>query len=486
MQTGNGVFLKNQKIIVIGAGLVGTLGAIMLARRGAAVEIIERQTQEAVRAFSNRRSFNVTISSRGKAALEAAGIWDRVEKQTIPITGRMCHMGELAEAFPYSPDCELALHGARRSDINTELLDAALEAGVKIRFGWTVTDLDKASGAITIAPVSGQQDPEVIEDADFVIGADGVNSVVRRLIHRDERTNFSQRYLDWNYREISIPAGTDPASPWLMDPHSLHIWPRGDLMMFALPNPDGSFTGNFIYPMEKEDDFARRGKIEEVLRTEFPDVLRLVPDAEERLRATPASYFQTQRNSKWFCNDKFVLVGDAAHATVPFYGQGMNSGFESMVELLTQLERFSADERAKAFAVYQANRKPHTDAVADLSIANFEELRSNFRHILPQARRRIDVLLYRMLPRHYIPLHIKISHSVTDYQTAIDECERRDRILRLFGFDLMVLAFAAGNLVITGSKGLCRAVARQRDRFALPSVTHIDHGTVNRDAHLER
>ena len=494
MQNGTESSFRGQKVVIVGAGLVGALGATVLAQRGARVVLIERQTQETVKAHGNRRSFNITISSRGRAALEMAGLWERVERRTIPITGRMCHMGAKATAFPYSPDCHLILHGAKRSDLNSELIDAAQQAGAEIRYGLAVTDLDKATGSITTAPVNGEGDREIIDDADFVIGADGVNSAIRRLIHKDEKTDFAQRYLDWNYREIGIPAGPNPESPWLMDPHSLHIWPRGDIMMFALPNPDGSFTGNFIYPAERDAEFMLPGKIEDLVRAEFPNVFKLVPDVEERLRNTPPSYFQTQRNSKWYSGDKFVLVGDAAHATVPFYGQGMNSGFESMMELLSLLESFGVAERAKAFAAYQQSRKPHTDAVADLSIANFDELRANFRHLLPQARRRIEVLLFRMFPQHYVPLHVKISHSVTGYRTAIDECARRDRLLRLLGFDLLVFAFAASQLVVNGSRelrGKTTALGHRiskavRHSLALPAITDSDRVGISSDAHPER
>lgn len=444
--------LAGQKIVMIGAGLAGTLCAIMLAQRGARVEIIERQTFTPGQEYSNRRSFNITVSSRGEAAMKAAGIWDRVKARTIPITGRMCHDGTCNTFFPYSPDRSVALHGARRSDVNAELLAAAAEYdGISVRFGWMLKDLDKATGAVTIAPVEGNGAPETIRDADFVIGADGIHSDMRRLLHKGERADFAQRYLDWNYREVFIPADEMAANPWRMDKNALHVWPRGDLMMFALPNPDGSFTGNFIYPSCREGDFHVIGHIGELFRREFPDVAGVIPDIEERLRATPPSYFPTQRNTKWFHGDRFVLLGDAAHATVPFYGQGMNSAFESVLELVACLERFPAAERATAFATYQANRKPHTDAVADLSIQNFDELRSNFRHVLPQARRRVEVMLNRLMPSLYVPLHVQVSHSLVNYRTAIDACARRDRILRFMGFDLLVYGFAAAELLRNGA-----------------------------------
>jgi kynurenine 3-monooxygenase len=462
-----------QKIVIIGAGLVGTLGAILFARRGAHVVVIERQAQDKIRGFGNRRSFNITVSSRGKAALETAGVWEKIEQATIPVTGRMCHEGESTEAFPYSPDLDLVLHAARRSDVNAKLLEAASGfEGITFRFGWTVSDLDKVTGAIRIAPIDNPQAEETIADADFVIGADGINSTVRRLIHKDERADFAQRFLNWSYRELRIEPASSTENPWRMDPNSLHIWPRGNVMMFALPNPDGSFAGNFIYPLEDEADFDIPGRIETVLQRDFPDVLRLVPDAAERLRATPPSYFPTQRNSKWFHGSKFVLVGDAAHATVPFYGQGMNSGFESMVELIRCLEANGSHDRTRAFETYQRNRKCHTDAVADLSIENFDELRENFRHVVPQARRRVEVLLHRLFPKLYVPLHIKVSHSLTGYRTALDECARRDRILRFFGFDIFVYGFAAASYIGRGGTRMCEAIFGRNTQKNNPVAGH--------------
>lgn len=445
-------FLSGKKVIVIGAGLVGTIAAIMLSRHGAQVQIIERQQTNSNSAFSNRRSFNITVSSRGQAALEAAGIWEEVRACTIPITGRMCHMGEKMSAFPYSRDNSVALFGARRSDVNTALLDTARQIpSVSILFGHKLVDLDKQSGSIDIEDINTNE-RVTISDADFVIGADGVYSTMRRLIHTGERVDFTQSFLDWGYREIHIPApaaagNSQHSTKWFMPENYLHVWPRGDLMMFALPNPDGSFTGNFIYPIERESDFHVAGRMTEIFRREFPDVFALVPEVESQLSKTPVSYFPTQRNSKWSLSDKFVLLGDAAHATVPFYGQGMNSSFESVMELMSCLEEFGALHRDEAFCQYQENRKPHTDAVADLSIENFDELRSNFRHLIPQARRRIDVLLNRLFPESYKPLHVLISHSQINYRTAIDMCAKRDRLLRCFGMDLVIGLFAGAQIL---------------------------------------
>ncbi len=451
-----------KKIVIIGAGLTGTLMAILLAKRGAQVEVIERLDYTDGVPFSNRRSFNITISSRGVAGMKEAGIWERVKARTIPITGRMCHMGMEQTEFPYSSDRSAKLHSARRADVNDELLICAREyPSIQFQFGCNITALDKNTGQVKYASIATGEEYS-IEDADFVIGADGVFSTVRQMIHKGERAEYHQRFLDWGYREVFIPAGSNlssGAAEYRMSENALHVWPRGDLMMFALPNPDGSFTGNFIYPMDREGDFKVPGRMKSVFRQEFPDVAAVVPDIEEHFNSIPVSYFPTQRNSKWYHGDKFVLLGDAAHSTVPFYGQGMNSSFESALELLSCLERHAGENREVAFKEYQEARKPHTDAVADLSIENFMELRSNFQLLIPQARRRVEVLLYKLFPTRYQPLHMLVSHTQTKYLDAIEHCQKRDRMLRYCGIDLLVWSMA-------GTEWL------KRNLFKAPEVCH--------------
>jgi len=438
----------NRKVVIVGAGLSGTLMAILLAKRGADVQVIERADYtHGVSSMSNRRSFNITISSRGRKAMKTAGVWDLVEKVTIPITGRMCHMLDCSKEFPYSKDNTAVLNGARRADVNDSLLDAAHELpNIQFKFAAEVVDVNKVTGAVM---VETNGTVETIDDADFFIGADGVFSKLRTLIHKGERAEYHQKFLDWGYKEVKIPPAEEGAkSKYRIPPNALHVWPRGDYMMFALPNPDGSLTGNFIFPMESKRDFETPGKISKIFRENFPDVVSYIPDIEEKFAEIPVSFFPTQKNSMWFHGDKFVLLGDAAHSTVPFYGQGMNSALESAVMLVESLEKHGLDNREAAFEEYQKNRKPHTDAVADLSIENFLDLRSNFKSLVPQARRRIEVALHEWFPNHYHPLHMLVSHTETNYQDAIDQCKRRDLILRCCGMDILVYSLAAGQAVL--------------------------------------
>lgn len=431
--------VKAENVVIIGAGLVGTLMAMLLAQRGVRqVTILERQPEQLGEGAGNGRSFNLTVSKRGEAALAQAGILETVLDKTLPITGRMCHMpGEADRRFLYGDRKKHVLHGVRRSDMNTVLLsEAKKHDNIDIRFNVDVLSLCKNTGQIEARDASSQE-PLVLPDADFIIGADGAFSTVRKCLLDGERFDYSQEFLRWGYREVKIPPG--PAGKPMLDQESLHVWPRGDVMMFALPNPDGSFTGNFIYPLHREVELHTDGFMTEFFRREFPDVAPLVPKIEDSLRALPASNFQTIRTEKWYHGSKVVLLGDSAHGIIPFYGQGMNSGFDDCLTLLRCLETCGADYE-QAFAQYQAERKKSTDIIADLSIANFEELRNGFRSPVAQARRRTNNLLFTLFPRYWRPLHILISHTEMSYFDAMSHCRRRDKIARIFGFDLLVLS----------------------------------------------
>ena len=430
--------VKAENVVIIGAGLVGTLMAMLLAQRGVRqVTILERQPEQLGEGAGNGRSFNLTLSKRGEAALSEAGILDTVLAKTLPITGRMCHMrGEAEKRFLYGDRKKHVLHGVRRSDMNTTLLcEAKKHANIDIRFNVEVLGICKESGTVN-ARDADSKTPLDLPEADFVIGADGAFSTIRKCLLDGERYDYSQEFLRWGYREVKIPAG--PGGQAMLDQESLHVWPRGDVMMFALPNPDGSFTGNFIYPLHREVELHTDGYMTNFFRREFPDVAPLVPQIEDQLRALPASNFQTIRTQKWYHGGKVVLIGDSAHGIIPFYGQGMNSGFDDCLELLHCLETYGADYE-RAFAHYQDERKKSTDIIADLSIANFEELRNGFRSPVTQARRRTNDLLFTLFPRYWRPLHILISHTEMSYFDAMSHCRRRDKIARIFGFDVLVM-----------------------------------------------
>lgn len=431
--------ITTNRVVIIGAGLAGTLMAILLAQRGVKnICVLERQGEKLGEGAGNGRSFNLTISKRGETALETAGILDEVLEKTLPVAGRMCHMpGEPNRFFAYGDPAKHILHSIRRSDMNTTLLRVAKRySSIDIRFNVDVNHVCKETGVVTAVDCDSREALN-LEPADFVIGADGAFSSVRSALLKGERFDYSQTFLDWGYREVKIPAGVNGTS--LLDKRSLHVWPRGDVMMFALPNPDGSFTGNFIYPLAKEADFSKNGFITEYFHREFPDVASLVPNIEESLKALPPSNFQTIRTQKWHHGGKVVLIGDAAHGIIPFYGQGMNSSFDDCLSLLECLQQHGSNLQS-VFEQFKAERKKNTDIIADLSISNFDELRSGFRAPLAQARRRAENLLFSLMPSVWRPLHILISHTNMSYFEAMAVCRRRNRIAKILGMDVLVLA----------------------------------------------
>lgn len=432
--------LNLNHVSIVGAGLGGTLMSIYLAQAGVGVTIYERQKFEKDRDYSNRRSFNVTISERGLKALERVGILERVLQKTIPVRGRMCHtLDGCTQFYPYGIEGKDELYAIRRQDMNEVLVECAMEhPNVRFELGQQCTHVDKQSGQLTLCDVDNPSNTQTVE-SDFVIGADGAFSTVRDQMQRGERADFRKDFLDWGYREIIFPAGPDGS--YQMDPNAIHIWPRGNFMLFALPNPDGSFTGSFNCPFNADLDFSDPETVQTFFEAQFPDVVEMLPNIGHEISRIPVSHFVTVRTSKWYHNDKIVLLGDAAHGIIPFYGQGMNSAFEDCYTLLDCLADHPED-RTTAFAAYQHERKRHADAIADLSIENFVELRDNVRSPFLQARKEIDLALYKRFPNHWQPLHILISHTSMKHADALDKCRRRERLIRWLGMDVLVLGLA--------------------------------------------
>lgn len=438
--------IKANSVVIIGAGLAGTMMAVMLARKGVQhIVVLERQKEQLVEGLGNGRSFNLTISKRGETALKNVELLDEVLEKTLPVTGRMCHIaGEPDRFFAYGDTDKHVLHSIRRSAMNSTLLNAARRyPQISFEFDVQVKSIDKTTGSITAIKNETGEALDLL-NADFIIGADGAFSAARSSLLAGERTDYSQTFLPWSYREINIPIGA-MGKP-LLNTNSLHVWPRGDVMMFALPNPDGSFTGNFIYPLERENDFFDNGYITKYFHKHLPDLAPLLPGIEEKLKSTPPSNFLTIRTQKWHHDGKVVLIGDAAHGIIPFYGQGMNSSFDDCQALISALENHGDDYNA-AFREFKEIRKPNTDIIADLSISNFEELRSGFRGARNQAKRRLDNQLFRFLPNIWIPVHILISHTDMSYVEATTQYKRREGIARMMGLDILISGMLLAGLL---------------------------------------
>src|SRR5437588_9652267 len=376
------------KFVLIGSGLAGGLLAAYLGRHGYDVELYERRADPREGNLVGGRSINLALSTRGIHALEQLGIAGEVLQDAIPMPGRMIHdkSGEL-HFSPYDRDPRNHINSIGRAALNTSVIEAALRyPNVRVFFNHRCTDVDLDSATAhlidsssTPARIASQDDAggsQRIASGDSIIGVDGAFSAVRQSMQKQiPNFQYDESYLAHGYKELTIPPGPDGS--WRMEKNALHIWPRKSFMMIALPNPDGSFTCTLFWEFKGPRSFETTTTDDDIRRffdEEFPDAVPLMPALLEEFRQNPTGSLVTIRCAPWFYKDKVALVGDAAHAVVPFYGQGMNAAFEDCVVLDECLAEFPED-RQRAFVEYFQRRKVNADALADLALENFIEMR---------------------------------------------------------------------------------------------------------------
>ena len=428
------------KFILIGSGLAGGLLAAYLGRRGYDVDLYERRADPREGNIIGGRSINLALSTRGIHALEQLGIADEVLQHAIPMRGRMIHdkSGNLHFA-PYDVDPNKHINSIGRAALNTTVIEAAQRyPNVRVMFNHRCTDvdLDSATAELVDSYVEAGVSPadpvrQVIEvSADAVIGVDGAFSAVRQSMQEKLQTfDYDESYLAHGYKELTIPPGPDGS--WQMEKEALHIWPRKSFMMIALPNPDGSFTCTLFWEFEGPRSFASTKTDDDVDRffdEEFPDAVPLMPALLEDFKNNPTGSLVTIRCAPWFYKDKVALVGDAAHAVVPFYGQGMNAAFEDCVVLDECLAEFP-DNRERAFDEYFARRKENADALADLAIDNFIEMRDKTASKTFRAKKKLDHALEAALPGIYLPLYTMVTFTRIPYAEAAQRARRQDSII---------------------------------------------------------
>jgi kynurenine 3-monooxygenase len=406
--------------------------ALYLARRGYAVTVLVRRRVPRLEEIS-ATSMNLGLSRRGIESLRRVGLAEQALELVIPMQGRVIHdlQGRLTHQ-PYGSGGAEVINAIRRGDINALLVRAAAALPqVTFAFQTRVTALDPKGPSLEVRDeASGEERRETF---DFVVGADGLFSPVRQWIHRGERADYAQEFLDWGWKELTVPPGPGGAS--LMEREAFHLWPRGGSLLFAHPNRDGSFTCSLVLPFQGPLSFAalaRPGAVSELFASMFPDLVPLIPDLEEQFARRPIIHLATTRTTPWYSADKVVLLGDAAHAVVPFYAQGMNAAFEDCAVLDECLGRHPED-REQAFAEYQAIRKPNTDALAEMSKQNFLELRDRVRSPWPRARKALDLFLHRLLGEAWMPLHARVTHTCVPYARALEMTRRQTRILVSLG-----------------------------------------------------
>ncbi len=444
------------KFILIGSGLAGGLLAAYLGRRGYDVDLYERRADPREGNIVGGRSINLALSTRGIHALEQLGMADEVLRHAIPMRGRMIHDKSGALHFsPYDRDPNKFINSIGRAALNTTVIEEAQRyPNVRVHFNHRCTDVDLDSATANLVPSAVEaagsavnSDHQIIRAmGDAIIGVDGAFSAVRQSMQEKiAGFKYDESYLAHGYKELTIPPAADGS--WRMEKEALHIWPRKSFMMIALPNPDGSFTCTLFWEFEGPRSFASTKSDDQIRRffeEEFPDAVPLMLSLLDEFKTNPTGSLVTIRCAPWFYKDKVALVGDAAHAVVPFYGQGMNAAFEDCVVLDKCLAEFPLD-RQRAFTEYFARRKKNADALADLAVQNFIEMRDKTASKTFRAKKKLDHLLEGLLPGIYLPLYTMVTFTRIPYSTAARRACLQNRIVYA---GLMVLLLVTGFAVI--------------------------------------
>jgi len=416
---------SSKHIAISGAGLVGSLLSIYLVNRGYNVSVFERRGDMRKSGFAGGRSINLALSNRGIRALEEVGVADEMKAVAIPMHGRMMHDRAGSLSFlPYGKQGQF-INSVSRSALNIVLMNKAESLGVDFHFEHRITRVDLEKTTLTFERGHGVIDKKF----DLIIGADGAFSAVRGALQVTDRFDYSQDYIDHGYKELHIPPGR--AGSFQIEKNALHIWPRESFMMIALPNPDGSFTCTLFFPFEGNPSFSQLKTDAEVsmfFDSTFPDATSLMPTLLEDYNANPTSSLVTVRCYPWVKNNT-LLIGDAAHAIVPFFGQGMNAGFEDC-RVLNDLLNQHDDDWQQVLPSFQLSRKKDADAIAQLALDNFIEMRDLVADTDFLLRKKIEAKLHQLYPTQWIPLYSMVTfHDSMPYSTAWETGQKQKKIM---------------------------------------------------------
>jgi kynurenine 3-monooxygenase len=418
-----------ENLTVMGGGLVGCLLALYLTRHGHAVELFERRPDIRGAGPVEGRSINLALSDRGWRALEGVGIAEAVREVAIPMHGRVMH--DVQGNLTYQPygQAGQAIYSVSRAGLNRRMLDLVeQEPAITLHFNQQCRRVDTRRQELELLDTATQQARVVPYRRLF--GVDGAYSAVRGALQRTERFNYSQDYLNYGYKELTIEAA--PGGQWAIEKHALHIWPRGQYMMIALPNLDGSFNCTLFFPYEGPESFAALQTPEQVTAffgQVFPDAVPLMPQLAAEFFENPTSSLVTIRCFPWTLQDQVLLLGDAAHAIVPFYGQGMNAGFEDCTVLNELLLRYGPDWD-RVFRAFEDQRKPNTDAMADLAVYNFREMRDRVADPRFLLQKKIESKLSAQYPDKWLPLYSQVTFSNLPYAEAWANGQAQEEIMQ--------------------------------------------------------
>ncbi len=418
-----------KNVTIIGAGLVGSLWAVYLSRAGYKVTIYERRSDIRKAEISAGKSINLALSVRGWKALDAVGVGDAVREIAIPMSGRVMHdtSGQLTYQ-PYGKEGE-AIYSVSRGKINATMMDIAEKHGnAIIHYNHECQRVDFENSIAFIRNTDTGEELKV--KSDLIFAADGAFSAIRyNSMQKLPRFNYSQHFIEDGYREVLLPANEDGS--YKMDKNALHIWPRGRFMMIALANEDGSFTCTLFMPHENHkyafDKLNSKDDVDQFFKDVFPDFYEMMPSVGEAWQDHPLSSLAIIRCYPW-THGKVALMGDSAHATVPFYGQGMNSGFEDFTVLNDLMNKHNEDWEA-VFKEYNETRKKDGDALQDLSLDNYYEMRDHVADERFLLRKKIEAKYTKLYPNKWLPLYSQVTFSNIPYHVAYNQGKIQDSIM---------------------------------------------------------
>ncbi len=421
--------LGGDTITLLGAGLTGSLLATLLARRGYTVDVYERQPDLRTDSGQGGRSINLALAARGLRGLALAGLTEAVEPLLTPMSGRMLHQQDGGLEFqPYGQHAGEENYSVSRADLNRVLLDAAEAAGARLHFGEACAAVDLETRRLSLRHQETGAEREIAMAP--LIAADGAGSVVRRALTAAGHITASEDLLAHGYKELTIPPARDGG--FRIDPGALHIWPRGGFMLIALPNPGGDFTVTLFLPNAGGESFATLDDEESVrafFERHFRDTPALIPDLAEQFAANPVGILGTVRCAPWNLGGDLLLIGDASHAIVPFHGQGMNAGFEDCAEFCRLLDE-GHDDRAQLFTAFSRLRRPNAEAIADMALENYVEMRDTVRDPRFHLKKALAFELERRCPDRFVPRYSMVMfHAEIPYAEALARGEVQARLL---------------------------------------------------------
>jgi len=413
-----------EKVIIAGAGLVGSLLSLFLVKKGYQVVVYERRGDMRKGEGGGGRSINLALSDRGLKALDQVGLKEKILEEVIPMKGRMIHDLQGNQKLQPYGDLGQVINSISRENLNVILLDEAEKLGVEFRFNSKCEEARFDSNEVIMTGPNGEQE---IVSGDVIIGADGAFSALRGSFQKSDRFDYAQKYLAHGYKELTIPPVN---GDFAMEPNALHIWPRKSYMLIALPNLNKTFTCTLFFPFEGSPSFSQLNSKEDVrsfFAEAFPDAKELITSLEKEYFDNPTSSLITVRCFPWVKN-RFLLIGDAAHAIVPFYGQGMIAGFEDCTVLMEAIDKNKGDWD-RILPAFQKVRKKDADAIADLALRNFVEMRDKVADKDFIKRKEIEKELHSRFGDQWLPLYSMVTFSHMPYSEALAKGSVQDEIM---------------------------------------------------------